>query len=86
MKGSGRFTERATGAITAARDAAAALGHSYVGSEHLLLGVAAEEGSLGARVLAGCGLDSARLTRLVAAECGRGAPGEPAQGRTPKPR
>ena len=86
MKGSGRFTERATGAITAARDAAAALGHSYVGTEHLLLGVAAEEGSLGARVLAGCGLDSARLTRLVAAECGRGAPGEPAQGLTPKAR
>ena len=86
MKGSGRFTERATGAITAARDAAAALGHSYVGTEHLLLGVAAEEGSLGARVLAGCGLDSARLTQLVAAECGRGAPGEPAQGLTPKAR
>ena len=86
MRGSGRFTERATGAITAARDAAAALGHSYVGTEHLLLGVAAEEGGLGARVLESCGLDSARLTRLVSVECGRGAPGEPAQGLTPKAR
>ncbi len=86
MRGSGRFTERATGAIGAARDAAAALGHSYVGTEHLLLGVAAETEGLGARVLERYGLDTARLTRLVAAECGRGAPGEPAQGLTPKAR
>ena len=42
MKNSARFTERATGAIAAARDAAASLGHSYVGTEHLLLGIAAE--------------------------------------------
>ena len=86
MRGSGRFTERATGAIGAARDAAAALGHSYVGTEHLLLGVAAETEGLGARVLERYGLDTARLTRLVAAECGRGAPGEPAQGLTPNAR
>ena len=42
MKNSARFTERASGAIAAARDASASLGHSYVGTEHLLLGVAAE--------------------------------------------
>ena len=41
MKNSARFTERASGAIAAARDASASLGHSYVGTEHLLLGVAA---------------------------------------------
>ena len=86
MRGSGKFTERATGAISAAREAAASLGHSYVGTEHLLLGVAAETESLGARILAQYGLDTARLTRLVTAECGRGAPGEPAQGLTPNAR
>ena len=51
MKNSARFTERASGAIAAARDASASLGHSYVGTEHLLLGVAAETEGLGARVL-----------------------------------
>lgn len=82
MKNSARFTERASGAIAAARDAAASLGHSYIGTEHLLLGIAAETEGLGARLLSGQGLDMASLTRLVAAEMGRGAPGAPEQGLT----
>ena len=82
MKNSARFTERASGAIAAARDAAAALGHSYIGTEHLLLGIAAETEGLGARLLSGQGLDMASLTRLVAAEMGSGAPGAPEQGLT----
>ena len=83
MKNSARFTERATGAIAAARDAAASLGHSYVGTEHLLLGIAAETEGLGARLLRERGLDMASLTRLVAAEQGSGMPGDPEQGLTP---
>ena len=82
MKNSARFTERASGAIAAARDAAASLGHSYIGTEHLLLGIAAETEGLGARLLSGQGLDMASLTRLVAAEMGSGAPGAPEQGLT----
>lgn len=82
MKNSARFTERASGAIAAARDAAASLGHSYIGTEHLLLGIAAETEGLGARLLSGQGLDIASLTRLVAAEMGSGAPGAPEQGLT----
>ena len=86
MKNSVRFTERASGAIAAARDASASLGHSYVGTEHLLLGVAAETESLGARVLRCRGLDMLALTRLVAAESGSGSPGSPEQGLTPNAR
>ena len=82
MKNSARFTERASGAIAAARDAAASLGHSYIGTEHLLLGIASETEGLGARLLSGQGLDMASLTRLVAAEMGSGAPGAPEQGLT----
>ncbi len=82
MKNSARFTERASGAIAAARDAAASLGHSYVGTEHLLLGIAAETESLGAQILLGRGLDMAALTRLVADERGSGLPGPPEQGLT----
>ena len=51
MKNSARFTERASGAIAAARDASASLGHSYVGTEHILLGIAREGEGLGAKVL-----------------------------------
>ena len=32
-----RFTERARQALTLAQEAAASFGHSYIGSEHLLL-------------------------------------------------
>ena len=86
MKNSARFTERASCAIAAARDASASLGHSYVGTEHLLLGVAAETEGLGARVLLSRGLDMLALTRLVAAEAGSGEPGAPEQGLTPNAR
>ena len=75
-----KFTDRASSAIRSARDAAASLGHSYVGTAHILLGVAAETEGLGARVLAGLGLDMARLTYAAAMACGSGAPGGPEQG------
>lgn len=82
MRGNGKFTERATSAITAAHDAAVSLGHSYVGTEHLLLGIAAEADGLGARVLRGSGIGSETLIRLVVEMSGRGTPGEPEQGFT----
>ena len=82
MKNSVRFTDRAASAVRAAHDSACSLGHSYVGTEHLLLGVAAEREGLGARVLLSKGLDMARLTRAVVAVSGAGAAGEPEQGLT----
>ena len=65
MKNSVRFTERASGAIAAARDASASLGHSYVGTEHLLLGVAAETESLGGRRTAFSAGRHANARRLI---------------------
>ena len=44
-----RFTAAALGAIRLARESAAALGHAYVGSEHLLLGLAGGEEQTGQR-------------------------------------
>ena len=35
----GRFTEKAEKAISLSQESAAKLGHSYVGTEHLLLGL-----------------------------------------------
>ena len=39
-----RFTEGAKKALVLAADAAKELGHNYVGTEHLLIGIAQEDG------------------------------------------
>ena len=80
-----KFTQRAETAIEAARQAAQELGHAYIGTEHLLLGILAEEG-LGAHILRRQGLESAQLRRIVARESGLGAPGAPSLGLTPNAR
>ena len=54
-----RFTERAQRALVAAQKEAAGLGRSYVGTEHLLLGVLADPGAADA-VLGGIRLDDVR--------------------------
>ena len=46
-----RFTERAQAALRLAQEGSAELGHGYVGSEHLLLGLASQEYSTAARLL-----------------------------------
>ena len=79
-----RFTEKARNAIEKARAAAAELGHSYIGTEHLLLGIARESDALGARVLRENGFEEALVLELAERETGRGAPGIPVQGLTPR--
>ncbi|MBE6968742.1 MAG: ATP-dependent Clp protease ATP-binding subunit [Ruminococcaceae bacterium] len=78
-----RFTERARSAIEKAREAAGEFGHSYVGSEHLLLGIAREGDGLGARVLRENGFGADFVAELLGRFVGRGAPGVPVQGLTP---
>ena len=46
-----RFTQKAQNALNNALAAARELGHSYVGSEHLLIGLASDGESVAARVL-----------------------------------
>ena len=84
MRGSDRFTQRASTAITKSHDAARAFGHSYVGTEHLLLGIVRETDGLGARILLSHGLTERCLTRMVTETVGRGVPGAPEQGLTPR--
>lgn len=79
-----RFTQRAKIAITKAHEAAAEFGHSYVGSEHLLLGIVREGEGLGSKILREAGLDDGLISELVIKFVGRGAPGSPAQGLTPR--
>lgn len=83
MRNQDRFTERARLALSKAQEAAQEMGHSYVGTEHILLGIAAEGEGLGAKVLRDNGLDEAIISELVESYVGRGAAGLPAQGLTP---
>ena len=84
MNNSDRFTERAKSAIEKAQEAAEELGHSYVGSEHLLLGLIREGGGQGAKLLRENGLTDSLITGLVEKYVGRGAPGASVQGLSPR--
>jgi len=84
MNNSDRFTERAKSAIEKAQAAAQELGHSYVGSEHLLLGLIREGAGQGARVLRLNGLSDSLVTGLVEKFVGRGDPGSAVQGLSPR--
>ena len=80
-----RFTSTALGAIRLAQENAARLGHSYVGSEHLLLGLASQEYSTAARLLREEGAGSPRLRVCIAQLVGTGVPGRTLhQGLTPR--
>ena len=59
-----RFTEKARNAIEKARAAAMELGHSYIGTEHLLLGIVRETDALGSRVLRENGFEDASILML----------------------
>ena len=86
MRSNEKFTQRAEIAIEAARTAAGELGHAYIGTEHLLLGILEEEDGLGAHILRRQGLERERLRRVIARESGMGCPGAPSLGLTPNAR
>lgn len=79
------FTAGAVTALRLAQESAVELGHSYVGTEHLLLGISREGREAGARSLSACGLtvDILRETLIRLNGLGLGN-GLPAYGLTPK--
>ncbi len=52
------FTEKSRKALSLAHDSACDMGHGYVGSEHLLLGLIKEESGVAAKALLGAGLSA----------------------------
>jgi hypothetical protein len=60
-----RFTPRARRTTDAASASARALGHNFVGTEHLLLGLFADPEALAARALAEAGIDRAAVEAKV---------------------
>ncbi len=67
-----RFTDRARRAVTLAQDEARGLGHNYLGTEHLLLGLLAEGRGIAWRVLDHLDVSAAAARDQVEAIIGRG--------------
>ena len=51
-----KFTPKAQYALNVALSSASDLGHSYIGSEHLLLGLLCEKNTVAYRALGNCGV------------------------------
>ncbi len=68
------FTEKANSAINLAIQSAEAFGHTYVGSEHILLGLLKNEDGAGYTVLDQCGASADALEDLIKREIGTGEP------------
>ena len=80
-----KFTPRAEEALRLSQEAAGELGHGYVGTEHLLLGLIREEEGLAHTVLTEAGLTDDMIVEIIKRSVGVGLPGSnPAQGLTPR--
>jgi Clp amino terminal domain, pathogenicity island component len=60
-----RFTPRARSAVRAATEAAQSLGHAYVGTEHLLLGLFEPAGGIAAQILDETAITRARVQEQI---------------------
>ena len=80
-----KFTPRAEEALRLSQEAAQEMGHGYVGTEHLLLGLLREEEGLAHRVLTEYGLTDEMVCDLLQRSVGHGLSGTaPSQGLTPR--
>ncbi|MFN2189542.1 MAG: ATP-dependent Clp protease ATP-binding subunit, partial [Candidatus Promineifilaceae bacterium] len=60
-----RFTQRARRVLSLAQEEAERLNHSYIGSEHVLIGLLREDGGIAGRVLRELGLEEERVVAMV---------------------
>jgi ATP-dependent Clp protease ATP-binding subunit ClpC len=68
------FTEKANVALNSAIRAAGEMGHTYVGSEHILLGLCRENGGVASAALSESGVTAEKLERLIREGAGVGTP------------
>ena len=67
-----KFSERARRALTRAQEEAQRFGHNYIDTEHILLGLIAEEDSVASKVLANLGVPPNKIRAAVEFVVGRG--------------
>ena len=80
----GRFTEKAQRAILLSQEEAKGLKHNYVGTEHLLLGIIAENTGVGAKALSESGVDIEDAREEIIELIGEGEYGADILGFTPR--
>ena len=68
-----KFTKKAQNALLLAQKYAAEMGHTYIGSEHLLMGLVGEQDCIAAKLLVARGADFSRVRDAVASLTGIGA-------------
>jgi len=81
-----RFNDRAKRVLALAQDEAIRLGHNYIGTEHLLLGLVREGDSVAARALASMGVDLSKVRTAVEFVIGRNTEAPPPTEITLSPR
>ncbi len=69
-----RFTEKAQNALNNALLAAREMGHTYVGSEHLLVGLCSEETGVAAKILISKGATKDKVVTTIVTNMGTGSP------------
>lgn len=72
----GRFTERAQKVLSLAQEEAVRLGHTNIGTEHILLGLIREGDGIAAKALVALGLGMEKIQKEVETLIGRGS-GQP---------
>jgi ATP-dependent Clp protease ATP-binding subunit ClpC len=60
-----RFTKRARRVLSLAQEEAQRLGHGYIGTEHLLLGLISEQGGVAARILTDLKIESDDIRSVI---------------------
>ena len=70
------FTEKANTALNKAVDSAENLGHTYIGSEHILLGLTDSADSVAGRLLNSKGITFRKISDMIKAGVGAGMPTE----------
>ena len=68
-----KFTSKAQSALERAHEEARSLGHTYIGSEHILLGLIGEGDSVASKMLLAKGIDADALRKTVIGISGQGA-------------
>ena len=67
-----KFTDRARRVVVQAQEEARTLNHSYIGTEHILLGLIREGAGVGAKALESLGISLEAVRRQVEETIGRG--------------
>ena len=80
----GKFTQRAAQALNFSKECSNALGHNYIGTEHILWGLVKEGGGIAANVLLSSGVTDSKVMEKIITIIGKGDGNAPIAGYTPR--